>query len=77
MKWRSGEPYFVGWWRTKSDGYFKNEWRWWDGKYWSEAVTPDFGQEYVNALVGFKTGMPGIMWSTYYPKNARVPRREP
>ena len=77
MKWKTGEPYFIGWWRTTSEGRYVEEWRWWDGKQWSIVVYPNDRPEYINIFADMKVNMQGIKWSTYYPTNARVPRKQP
>jgi len=76
--WKKGPPPHVGWWNAS---YFesKNSWRWWNGKKWSIDVFPwdclvDVAKAAANKA---RHGGIGIEWTTYYPKNARVPRINP
>lgn len=76
--WNYGPPPHAGWWNasaTLSD----DMWRWWNGKSWSEAAWEDMDAKYAGVMAGFIEGQLQryIQWSTYYPKNARVPRIAP
>lgn len=77
-KWREGEPPHVGWWQASrfKDGSY---WRWWDGKCWSQPACDSYPPWLVEARAAAKTdfGVSEIWWTTYWPKDARVPRVNP
>lgn len=76
-KWHKGPPPHVGWWNA-SVNRDPESWRWWDGLEWSMAAFPE-DEERVAAREAFaKTTTNSLIeWTTYWPKNARVPRIKP
>jgi hypothetical protein len=78
-KWHKGPPPHIGWWNASVSKYCKTGWRWWNGVYWSAASFPHNTIKEVaeNAKIGIHHGNEHIKWTTYWPKNARVPRVKP
>lgn len=78
MKFIPSPPPHIGWWYT-SDIIFSNAWRWWNGEGWSVGCHSDYSNSEVAQLSAIPSVCENheIQWSTYYPKNARVPRRKP
>lgn len=77
MEWHSGPPPHVGWWNA-SEVHDPDEWRWWDGKWWSIPQYPDDLTKMAEVAATWPEtlGTP-IKWRHYYPENARVPRINP
>jgi hypothetical protein len=75
-KWNSGPPPHVGWWLTQTTA--GEWWRWWGGRHWSIGCKSGSNDPGWIASVK-RDGFPlaGIRWTTYWPKNARVPRIDP
>jgi hypothetical protein len=80
--WHTGPPPHVGWWNAdwvwqqKDVGAFV--WRWWDGNGWGGACFEDDSAEAVVNYSALCFRNPkDIVWTTYWPKNARVPRIDP
>ena len=75
--WHSGPPLHIGWWNA-SLFHQENSWRWWDGKDWSHAAY-DWSLIHVAvkkaSLFGAHTDE--VLWTDYWPENARVPRIDP
>ena len=78
--WNSGPPPHVGWWNASE---FRDPlaWRWWNGKTWSlvawAGCLPETAGKSASARQLARWGSGSIMWSTHWPKNARVPRVVP
>lgn len=74
--WHSGPPPHIGWWQAST---FENEklWRWWDGRRWSFAVPISASPGRAAELSAEKTSAKCILWTHYWPENARVPRIVP
>lgn len=71
--WHKGPPPHVGWWNA-SPRQDPDDWRWWNGVFWSVAAyTNDSGRSAAHFARG-QTGCEHIEWSDYWPENARVPR---
>lgn len=72
--WHKGPPPSVGWYNASVQSA-SDVWRWWNGKHWSEYVVPSCSKEfaglYAMRLASDRQGE--IQWTTYWPKNARVP----
>jgi hypothetical protein len=81
-KWNLGPPPHIGWWNAS---WCKGEdtWRWWNGHYWSYPVGSDAAMHHIERMAsmrdcGFDLDHPSaILWSHYWPENARVPRVDP
>lgn len=75
--WRSGPPPHIGWWMANASKV-PSMWRWWDGSSWGASVHWCQTSEYAAERSEIKsfTG-PTILWTSYYPRNARVPRINP
>lgn len=75
--WQEGPPPHVGWWNAS---WNKGEWiwRWWDGKVWSMPSLRHFPIKNVvhNAMCPDNPKV-NILWTDYYPKDARVLRVNP
>lgn len=89
MKWHTGKPPHVGWWLVRglvnvqripdSEPVPVNQlWSWWDGKAWSRTAYTYYTYEQAATVAAFKLlpSLP-VLWSDYWPKNARVPRVAP
>ena len=76
--WNAGPPPHVGWWNA-SIARQTRAWRWWDGIQWSKAAEDqEDAQQAREWALGLYPGSPhSILWTNYYPKNARVPRVDP
>lgn len=75
IKWNKGHPPKPGWWVASIDGMFDNIWRWFDGQYWSAACNNKMTAEHAARCACEKSlSQDAILWSDYYPENARVPR---
>lgn len=79
-KWNSGPPPSVGWWPTRgieSDGRVvrrNDEIRWFDGKRWSVAVSPD-ELEMADEWAGLHTFFSRVEWTdrpASWPKRSRT-----
>jgi hypothetical protein len=76
-------PPFAGWYLTRFTYSMSKHflrWRWWDGKdTLSCGVEEDYSPVLVNELAGLplepKTIYSGILWSNYWPPNARCKRK--
>lgn len=81
-KWHSGPPPHEGWWcadhKNTADGCFPNSWRWWDGAQWS-CYADSFDTAGTAEICARSESryQDEIVWSDYYPANARVPRVKP
>ena len=76
-KWHKGPPPHIGWWNASVKAN-NDIWRWWDGRVWSKPA--DCKQKASDIARQAATPCePGciIEWTTFYPKNARVPRIDP
>lgn len=77
--WNSGPPPHVGWWNAswlKSDA----SWRWWNGVRWSRAVQDYCDVAEAGGCAAKPTGavcQADILWTRYWPENARVARINP
>ena len=82
-EWHSGPPPYIGWWNaSRNEAPDPDTWRWWDGKHWSYFVFEDddplmVGKMVEQMAVGHYQPINGIMWTDYWPENARVPRIDP
>jgi len=74
--WHKGPPPHVGWWNA-STIRDKKSWRWWGGDQWSTWAYPYESKKDAAYLATRPSYEPGIEWSDYYPKDARVPRIDP
>lgn len=76
--WRRGPPPHVGWWQASQ---VRNEdvWRWWNGVNWSIGVHPGRSAEEAarSASIPEVRSTAPILYTTYWPENARVPRIDP
>ena len=80
IKWHSGPPPHVGWWRVKPSWKRVPSWRWWDGNEWSLSVTSKASPMIAEIVAGVEadaTYAKTIKWCDYWPENARVPRIDP
>jgi hypothetical protein len=75
-EWHSGPPPHVGWWNAGT-GRHPDLWRWWDGARWSQHVHADHDAEIAGLLAMGATADTGILWTYYWPENARVARVDP
>ena len=83
-RWHGGPPPHVGWWNVQViDLYYgvtetSNSWSWWNGKNWGGFCGPRNSAEVAaeRALQTLKVS-PLIIWSRYWPKDARVKRVKP
>lgn len=75
-EWHSGPPPHVGWWNANE---YKNPylWRWWNGENWSTAVHQSETAKWAGDSVNWPYYDDDIVWSDYWPANARVPRIDP
>ena len=78
IKWHDGPPPHAGWWWTMAIADVKL-WRWWNGRRWSKPVPPRDTAESAENRSRLPTSYLArdIKWSTYWPRNARVPRVDP
>lgn len=75
--WHKGPPLFPGWWNA-SGGKDEEAWRWWNGHHWSEAAFPSMSTGTAAHQAGRKNWTQKlILWTDYWPENARVPRLDP
>lgn len=76
--WNSGPPPHIGWWNA-SMSMDDRVWRWWDGKGWSYSAMESYplGQVIRRAMNPSNYTENEIQWTTYWPRNARVPRIDP
>lgn len=77
--WHKGPPPHIGWYEAS---YSKNEgnWRWWDGNTWSVATYYAFGAPQAGICAKAplsKYSSREVLYTLYWPKNARVPRIDP
>lgn len=80
QNWHDGHPPHVGWWLTRLAGTDMMGWRWWHGRQWSVPAMASWPVEQVAehaALLCPPRLMGDIMWCTYWPPGARVPRVDP
>ncbi len=78
-KWYSGPPPYIGWWNAD---YAIDElscylWRWWNGAEWSCSAHKDLTPKQAAEWAMLPYGEPelfGILWTYYWPKNARAQR---
>lgn len=75
-RWHSGPPPYIGWWHA-SAGRLDDIFRWWDGSNWSCPARPSMSMEEAAYWAKCKDRYVSIEWTTYWPKNARVPRIKP
>lgn len=80
LEWHKGPPPHAGWWNARtpySDD--ENWWGWWDGQIWSTFVSNYSHPRTAGEAARDRGGMQvdKILWTTYYPENARVPRVDP
>ena len=76
LVWHKGPPPHVGWWPASSLRNLEM-WRWWDGKAWSCAVSPESSLSFVIKNAKKRSVSTGIEWNDSYPAHARVPRYDP
>lgn len=78
MRFFKGPPPHVGW-RLTRDIIAFSTWRWWNGRNWSEgALWTDTAEGAAeSAMCASRLSRSTIIWSDYYPPNARVPRVDP
>lgn len=74
--WHKGPPPHVGWWNASRIGA-TDCWRWWDGSHWSVVAVPDDPDDEVAWSAATPTEHGSILWTDYWPENARVPRIDP
>jgi len=77
-KWSSGPPPHIGWWNA-STKMIGDVFRWWDGSRWSMAAwkwEDEFCASHWASIESICDST-SIMWSYYWPRNARVPRINP
>ena len=77
LEWRKGPPPFVGWWNAgrTCDAHY---WRWWNGKQWSiPARDTESAKTAAHSACTATMRSEPILYRTYYPANARVPRMAP
>ena len=75
--WHGGPPPHAGWWNASYERVL-NAWRWWDGRRWSRVAYPSAPAENAREIARWPAGRQvSIEWTTYYPRNARVPRVNP
>lgn len=77
----SGTPPFVGWFLTRRETVGRsigNFWRWWNGKHWSVTAPSFVSAEEAGALasIRYAGNTEDIVYSMFYPVNARVERAE-
>ena len=79
--WNKGRPPHKGWWNASIASELNPEaWRWWNGITWSRVAWAETGRS--NAIQqskrphGEQYGSE-ILWTDYWPKDARVPRVRP
>lgn len=78
--WNTGNPPHIGWWNASE---FRDPlaWRWFDGKKWSRVAwaysSPYIAAQAANHRVSSSWCMGPILWTDYWPPNARVPRIDP
>ena len=80
-KFHKGPPPFRGWWNVRfPHDTSERRWGWWDGKGWSTFArsgnTPRIAAA-AAAYPGAEYVPKTILWSDYWPANARVPRINP
>jgi len=73
--WKHGSPPHIGWWQVSRDGLNVDVWRWWNGKEWSLPVHASSVAPMPTYGVQFRREQ--LMWSDYWPADARVPRLDP
>lgn len=79
----SGPPPHIGWWNASFEGKDRNAWRWWDGRGWSLAAFPDHTPEEAHRATRWRSKVAAeengslILWSDYWPEDARVERMKP
>jgi hypothetical protein len=76
--WNSGPPPHIGWWNASYAGRF-NEWHWWNGTAWSYAALDTYFSEKAEESARYVSNfcVETIMWTNYWPANARVERIKP
>jgi hypothetical protein len=74
--WHKGPPPHAGWWNASRENH-RNAWRWWDGTEWSYFVYSHWDKVVVAHRATKKASDYGILWTDYWPENARVPRVDP
>lgn len=75
--WHCGPPPHVGWWNA-SVGKNPNTWRWWNGTTWSFCMDKTDSAATIESYSRHASSNQHlILWSDYYPANARVPRVDP
>lgn len=75
-----GPPPHIGWWNATSGmDAAPDIWSWWDGVAWSLGAQPDATAEFaaIRAKTHRTRSNKEVVWSDYYPENARVPRIDP
>ena len=77
IKWHSGPPLHVGWWRVESGWRRVPSWRWWNGNEWSLSATSRDSPQVAGRAAGIAVCNTTIRWCDYWPENARVPRIDP
>jgi len=75
--WKSGPPPHIGWWNA-SNAQMPDVWRWWNGKQWSRMTKASWTDASAAECASIREPSLGtILWTDYWPKGARVPRRKP
>ena len=76
LKWHSGPPPHIGWWRVDAARRGQTYWRWWNGHSWSMAARSGDALQVVSLVADIESAF-WYAWCDYWPKNARVPRVDP
>lgn len=76
--WHKGPPPHVGWWNASRYGHLAN-WMWWNGSEWSCSVGECADAKRAGQISALKNPYQdgSIVWTDYWPENARVPRIDP
>lgn len=79
--WKPGPPPHIGWWNASAVlmSPSPHAWRWWDGRKWSFNCQQGDSDEWLKNAIPQKENYETdkMVWSDYWPKNARVPRVDP
>lgn len=79
--WKSGPPPHIGWWNASAVlmSPSPHAWRWWDGRKWSFNCQQGDSDEWLKNAIPQKGNYETdkMVWSDYWPENARVPRVDP
>ncbi len=80
-KWSNEPPPHVGWWLTCNTRppVAEGLWRWWNGKHWSAGIRKSMPSMVAARAANFPSLWLNseLVWTDYWPENARVPRVDP